>query len=156
MADQPNPNDPIETYRRNHPRAESGQRGTMSQLPGVELPPTILPTGQSALGSNIALMQRAMQESRASDFAETTADPRRNLVMRDPRWVAQRQALFEAGADNVRTGAAAGWEEPGFYDTQRPSMAGLQSVGQQQRQGQVDAFMTNQRAGSVQDSRRRR
>lgn len=128
-VDRPDPNDPIEGLRR-----QGFQSGTVSMraLPVGGQTPTITPSGESATSRNVNLMQRALaQEEQAKYDVEpgekrwmaptvtmAPQDARRNLFLRDPKWQALRQALFEAGADRLRTGARAGYAPRGFFDTQ--------------------------------------
>lgn len=49
------------------------------------------------------------------------------------------QAIQNAGADEMQTGAVAGWEKPGFYDTQS-----TMSADAQDRQRLLEALLMNQ------------
>lgn len=123
VAEQSDPNDAIETFRRRQGSVPEGAY-TGSQMPNANAAnPVLASNGASAFGQNIALMQRAQQASRESDWQDTTSDARRNIVLRDPRWLMLSQALNEAGTDRMATGASRGWEQPGFFDA--PSMSAL-------------------------------
>ena len=65
-----------------------------------------------------------------STFVSTRFDPNAQLrtvtrggYLPDPQWEGLKQALFEAGVGRIRTGARAGWDAPGFFDTQTPRMS---------------------------------
>ena len=100
------------------------------------------PAVQNALGENLSLSQRADRFDR--DVAYKERHERRggsmqNPYLKDKRWSALFQALTEAGADRMQTGAKAGWEQPGFYDTQ--STMGADAQGRQQL---LQALLMNQ------------
>lgn len=121
VADLPDPNDPVARLE----QSTGMQQGQFSIRP---LPTagasngSLTSSGQSALGQNIDLAARGMATSEAEDRAHAQDAFRRgvstNIVARDPKWQALMQALFEAGANRTRTGARAGWDAPGFFDTQ--------------------------------------
>lgn len=99
-AAQPNPNSGMATYAR-------GQQDTTNPL-----------------GAGIGQMQRGMANRQAYDYEASTA-PRAtgapnfiNSVLPDARWEGLKQALAERGTDKLRTGAAAKWDAPGFFDLQ--------------------------------------
>lgn len=62
----------------------------------------------------------------------------------DARWEGLKQALADAGVDRVRTGARAGWDAPGFFDTQTPQMKFAYSA----RERALMAEMAKQQAES--------
>lgn len=102
VADMPDPNSGIENYARNTAAPASTDLG-------------------------IGLMRRGMATSQANDTAHAADSFQRgvltNIVARDPKWQGLFQALAEAGANHVRTGAAARWDDPGFFDTQDGAMS---------------------------------
>ena len=62
-----------------------------------------------------------------SSFMQTQFDPTqvqqaatRGGYLPDPMWEGLKQAFHERGVDRIRTGAARGWDKPGFYDMQAP------------------------------------
>ena len=102
------------------------------------------PAVSNQLTANLDLSQRA------SKFDQKVADQERherraggggmqNPMLKDKRWSALLQALQEAGADTMQTGARAGWEDPGFYDTQATMRADAQG-----RQQLLEALLMNQ------------
>jgi hypothetical protein len=135
----PNVNDPVNAYKL-MTGATSGQH-TSPQFGNQ-------PAVNNALTENLNL------SSRANAFDQQTADSERherrggsmiNPYLKDKRFSALFQALSEAGADRVQTGARAGWEQPGFYDTQ--STMGADAQGRQQL---LEALLMNQ--GRTQDA----
>lgn len=107
-------------YERAHiPTAEEAERSSrrgvysMSQLPQQS-------PFDNRLHENLELRERAEAHDQAVADQERREGRTkiRNLYLKDKRWSALFQALSEAGADRVQTGARAGWEQPGFYDTQ--------------------------------------
>lgn len=99
VVDVPNPNDAMATIARTSPPNDLG----------------------------INLMQRGMATSQASDQAHAQDSFSRgvltNTIGRDPRWQGLFQALAEAGATRLRTGAAAKQSGPGFFETQQAPMS---------------------------------
>ena len=102
------------------------------------------PAVQNTLTDNLDLSQRAAK------FDQRVADQERrerrasgggmqNPFLKDKRWSALFQALTEAGADRMQTGAKAGWEAPGFYDTQNTMGADAQG-----RRQLLEALLMNQ------------
>lgn len=119
-AQRPDPNDPIDVYKRAvGPGLVTGQTGS-TNLPTRSGATFVTNSGESALSQNVGLMQRADAQTAASE----TADRQRNMftpirtVPIDRRWAALHQALYEAGTDKVQTGASAGYAPRGFFDTQ--------------------------------------
>lgn len=119
-AVRPDPNDPMDVYRRAvGDGLVLGQHGS-SQLPTHSGATFVTGNGESALSQNIALEQRGVAQTLQSELA----DRQRNMftpirtVPLDPRWAALHQALFEAGTDKIQTGARAGMGPRGFFDTQ--------------------------------------
>jgi hypothetical protein len=134
----PNVNDPTNAYRL-MTGAPSGQ-STAPQFGNQ-------PAFQNQLGQNLDLRQRAEAVDQATadqERREGRTTPR-NLYAKDKRWSALLQAMTEAGADRMQTGARAGWEAPGFYDTQATMGAGAQD-----RQRLLEAMLMNQ--GRTQDA----
>ena len=100
------------------------------------------PAVSNQLTSNMDLSQRAgMHDAAVADNErhERRAGSMQNPYLKDKRWSALFQALTEAGADRMQTGAKAGWEQPGFYDTQNTMDAGAQG-----RQQLLQALLMNQ------------
>ena len=110
------------------------------------------PAVTNTLTQNLDLSQRAGAHDQAvadDERMERRKGGMQNPYLKDKRWSALLQALTEAGADRMQTGAKAGWEQPGFYDTQSTMDAGAQG-----RQQLLDALIAGQGAGSFQDDRR--
>lgn len=119
-ADRPDPNDPMDVYRRAvGDGLVSGQHGS-TQLPTHSGATFVANSGESALSQNLALEQRGVARTLESELA----DRQRNMftpirtVPLDRKWAALHQALFEAGTDKIQTGARAGMGPRGFFDTQ--------------------------------------
>lgn len=80
--------------------------------PGESGPQNPLVSGLHSLGTNV---------STAADFDRIGApSPQmtRGGTLRDPRYEALKQALFENGADHLATGAKKFGDNPGFFDMQ--------------------------------------
>lgn len=124
--------------------------------PNSGMNPTITDSGESALSRNVGLQQRGMQNRRQYEQAESSRNPSHNIgAPVDPMWEGLKQAIYESGADQVQTGAAAGWDAtPGFYDTQAPSMNGLSDAMKMNRQTQLTNQNANYNAAMGQSARR--
>jgi hypothetical protein len=101
----PDPNDAMPTRLRQSPPLAPGVNSMRAMPDGAALQATfVAPTGESALARNLALQTRAAAETQAADASERArnmfAPPR--TVLRDPRWSALFQALFESGAGHTR------------------------------------------------------
>lgn len=122
--------------------AEAMNRATISQIEAEEgeerLRATERPTQQRFRPFDRSFRERAGQ-------LQWGQSPWRNFF----------QALADKGVDQVQTGAAAGMERPGFFDTQSPSMAGLQDAAHLREIGRMDAFDVNRQASDTQNFRRR-
>ena len=100
------------------------------------------PAVTNTLTQNLDLSQRAGAHDQAvadDERMERRKGGMQNPYLKDKRWSALFQALTEAGADKVQTGAKAGWDAPGFYDTQSTMDAGAQG-----RQQLLQALLMNQ------------
>lgn len=81
-----------------------------------------------------ALQVRGLANRRASDLLESQR-PRSlgapqilNGVLPDARWAGLFQALADQGVDKLKTGAASGIGDPGFFDQQDPHMQQRQAL----------------------------
>lgn len=101
------------------PTAEEMERSSRRGVFSMHATPQN-PSFRNMLGENMELQQRAEAHDQAVADQERREGRTkiRNLYLKDKKWSALFQALSEAGADRVQTGARAGWEKPGFYDTQ--------------------------------------
>lgn len=100
------------------------------------------PAVNNTLGQNLDLSQRAGEHDAIvadEERHERRAGSMQNPYLKDKRWSALFQALSEAGADRLQTGARAGWEAPGFFDTQATTNAGSQG-----RADLLQAMLLNQ------------
>lgn len=100
------------------------------------------PAVQNQLTANLDLSQRAdAHDQRVADQErkERRKGGMQNPYLKDKRWSALFQAMTEAGADKMQTGARAGWEAPGFYDTQN-----TMSADAQDRKRLLEALLMNQ------------
>lgn len=123
------------------------------------------------LGHAVEARAQAHREQREKQEFDNRLDRNVGYVTSsysDPRWDAFKQSLFEAGVDEVQTGAAAGVKQgggrdvlhtgegdelttrqiggvrrDGFFDTQSPSMAGLRNAAQMNADNNWRAFATN-------------
>ena len=159
-ASVPNPNDPMEIYKRSHGNIAGGTYGS-SQMPEVNAPnPLFTGTGGSALGENISRAARGREHRQQYAAGETERRAQAgntgiaawapiDTVGKDPKTDALLQALYEAGTDELQTGAAAGWQGRGFYDLQTPGQAQAYNPAE----AQVGGFAgspTNQAMGRLQ------
>ena len=147
-AEIPDANNPADIYKL-MTGATSGQH-TSPQF-GTPSLPTHLPGGMSALEYNAANAERAQA---ATDAARGAANEQGGLtnvvqgirtVRSSKAWDALAGALAGMGVDKLQTGARAGWEQPGFFDTQRTMGADAQG-----RQQLLEALLINQ--GRTQDA----
>lgn len=148
-AQRPNPNSPMENFR-GIPGGSYGAGDTQRASNDTRRPISMEMLRQAAKGMDeadhakvTADVERQNSEGRMDTIGREHADSMNKQALSMSPWTMFTQALKLRQAGNLSTGAAQGWEAPGHYDTQRPSMAGLQTIGQQQRQRQVDAFMAN-------------
>jgi hypothetical protein len=110
----------------------------MFDAPQANAPnPTIGGSGESALSQNLALSQRAREHTaqynageaqRRAEAGNTGLSAIAPILPPSSQWDSLLQALYEQGTDRVRSGARAGWQQPGFYDTQRAPMTRAQNT----------------------------
>lgn len=123
------------------------------RLEAMHQSPAMVYEEDAAIPNNSGSTVRTYFESPSTSNLQQST---RGNYLADPRFEGLKQSLYEAGVDSIATGAAKFGDAPGFFDTQRPSLNGLQSVGQMNRQNAAKTFMANYEAGSTQDARRRR
>lgn len=136
----PNVNDPVNVYK-----LATGSTSGQHTAPQFGTQPAV----RNELGANLDLSQRASaydQETADIERRERRRGSMQNPMLKDKRWSALFQALQEAGADRLQTGARAGFAAPGFFDTQNTSNA-----GQQGRADLLHAMLLNE--GRLDDAR---
>jgi hypothetical protein len=152
MYQKPDPNGAMESFKRANPTAQQGMYGAPQMGSAANDPRQPANLAQLREDAKLADQREAEKEAAADqqmhDEGRIITVPRMIKGL-DSVWTPMLQALKNAGVDRLSTGGAAranqgGSNELGFYDTQRPSMAGLRTIGQQQRQTEVDNFMANQ------------
>lgn len=145
MYQKPNPNDPVENLKRGFVATGDPRK----QANVAQLQEDAARTSQAEAAKDAAYGQQMHDEGRIDTVgAQSIHNLNRGAQAGSP-WTLFLQAMKNQGVDRMSTGGAAqahqgGSDELGFYDTQRPSMAGLRTIGQQQRQTQVNNFMANQ------------
>lgn len=155
-AMMPNPNDPVANLRRGFkPAGDPRQPANVAQLQmDAER------TSQAEAAKDAAYGQQMRTEGRMDTVgAQSIHNLNRGAQASSP-WTLFLQAMKNQGVDHVTTGAAArpsqgGSGEPGFYEHQDPSIAGVLNASQMNRRSNVVGSMANYNTGSYQDSRRR-
>lgn len=136
----PNPNNPMATYKRENPTAQLGdsgspQMGSPANDPRQPVSEAALNmdadlTDQSALNRWGASRQHDVQQGQMTQGQATMGNfndrfsQTQNKIM-GGSWRGMLQALKNKGVSGLSTGAAAGMQDPGFFDTQDPSLAGV-------------------------------
>lgn len=134
----------------------------------------------SALAAREAEDERERNEGRLSGIDHSGMLRHNQLLskMMNPQWRLWLQNLTNLGVDELKTGAAAGVKQGGgmdvlhegegdafsarqigganlgFFDTQRPSIAGLLDASGQQRKNYIDTQDINRQAANYQKGRR--
>lgn len=130
IADRVDPNDAIAIAQRANPAFQGGVFSVSPQLNSTN--PNVTASGGSALAQNVALGMRGQANRQAFEQADRSANPFAAVNFVHPTIGADAllQALYESGADRVRSGASAGMDAPGFFDTQQRRMPFAMSASQ--------------------------